>query len=135
MKTEARIRLATILLLFVIGIWDVVAVALYVGSQARLLAKGEGFNMVCVSFCPPKNGTLLICYELSVEPNPLTTGSKYALLKIVLCDSVGKIIWAREECKGVKKAVKVATGSIAIDTDKIQGIIPCKVYVIVSKVT
>ncbi|RLF04706.1 MAG: hypothetical protein DRJ60_06700 [Thermoprotei archaeon] len=135
MKAEARILLATILLLFIIGIWDTIAIALYVGSQARLLAKGEGLDRLRVSFCPPENGTLLICYELSVEPNPLTIGDKHALLKIMLCDSAGKIIWAREAYKGVKAAVRVATDHVAIDADKIQGITPCRVYVIVDKVT
>ena len=135
MKAEARILLATILLLLIIGIWDTIAIALYVGSQARLLVKGEEFNRVCVSFYPPENGTLLICYELLVEPNPLAIGDKYALLKIMLCDSAGKIIWAREVHKGVKAAVRVATDHVAIDSDKIQGVTPCRAYVIVDKVT
>ncbi|RLF22533.1 MAG: hypothetical protein DRN15_08835 [Thermoprotei archaeon] len=135
MKAEARILLATILLLLIIGVWDVNAVALYVSSQARLLARGEGFDRVCVSFCPPDNGTLLICYELLVEPNPLAVGDKYALLKIILCGSAGKIIWAREVYKGVKAAVRVATDYVVIDADKIQGITRCRVYVIVDKVT
>ena len=70
-----------------------------------------------------------------MEPNPLVVGDKYALLRIILCDSSGKILWAREVYKGVKKTVKVATDYVAIDVDKLQGTVPYRAYIIVKKVT
>ncbi|MHC1579379.1 MAG: hypothetical protein ACXQTZ_01795 [Candidatus Alkanophagales archaeon] len=70
MRAEGRILLVIVLLLFVIGVWDAIAVSRYVGSLARLLAEGEGFDRAPVSFYPPERGTILICYEMSVEPIP-----------------------------------------------------------------
>ena len=123
------------LLLFIIGVWDVVAVTCYMNSSIRLLAEGEGFDKVYVSFYPPENGTILISYEVFVEPNPLLVGSKYAKLRIILCDSTNKILWASEVYKGVEKAVKVATDYVAIDVDEVRGLAPYRAYVIVEKVT
>jgi len=135
MGTEARTLFAIMLLLFIVGVWDVVAVSCRIGSLVQLLAESEGFNRVHVSFYPPENGTLLISYEIFMEPNPLVVGDKYALLRIILCDSTSKILWAKEVYKGVKKAVRVATDYVAIDVDKVQGMAPYKAYVIVEKVT
>jgi len=133
--SEARTLLTIMLLLFIIGVWDVIAVSYHIGSLVQVLAESEGFNRVHVSFYPPKNGTLLISYEMFVEPNPLIMGDKYALLRIILCDSTGKILWTREVHKGVKMAVRVATDYVAIDVDEVQGMAPYKAYVIVEKVT
>ena len=132
---ETRTLFAILLLSFIIGIWDVIAVACYMNSLVRLLAEGEGFDKVYVSFYPPENGTILISYEIFVEPNPLAVGGKYAQLRIILCDSTNKILWADEMYKGVEKAVKVATDYVAIDVDEVQGLAPYKVYVTVEKVT
>jgi len=135
MRSEAGTLFVIMLLLFIIGIWDVIAVTNYMGSLVQLLAECEGFNKVFVSFYPPRNGIILISYEIFVKPNPLMVGDKYALLRIILCDSTGKILWADEVYKGVEKAVEVATDYVAVDVDEVRGLTPYRVYVTVEKVT
>ena len=135
MVAEARILFVIMLLLFIIGIWNVVAIAHFMRSLVQLLAEGEGLSKVYVSFYPPRNGTILISYEVFVEPNPLVVGSKYAQLRIIICDFTNRVLWADEVYKNVKTAVKVATDYVAIDIDKIQGLTPYRVYVTVRKVT
>ena len=135
MDAEAKTLLTIMLLLLVIGIWDALAIAYYVGSSMHVLAGDEGFNSVCVSFNPPKSSTLLISYEIFVEPNPSAIGDKYARLKIILYDSTGNILWADEVYKGVKTTVSVASDSVAIDIGSINGLTPYRTCVVVDKVT
>ncbi len=47
---RARTLLVVMLLLFIIGIWDIVVTACYMGSLVRLLAVGEGLDRVLISF-------------------------------------------------------------------------------------
>jgi len=68
-----------------------------------------------------------------VEPNPLISGDKYAVLRMILFDSMNRILWARKVYKSVKTAVESATDYEAIDPDKIRGLLHSRVYVIVEK--
>ncbi len=135
MGCEAKTLSIIMLALLVIGIWDAFAIAHYMGSSLRVLAEGEGFNEVCVSFNPPKSGTILISYEIFVEPYSSATGNKYARLKIVLYDSAGNILWSREVDKNVGTAVSVASDSAAVDASTLRGQAPVRACVIVEKVT
>jgi len=134
-SAEAKTLLTIMLLLFIIGIWDAFAISHYLGSSTHVLTGNEGFNRVCISFYPPKSGTLLISYVIFVEPNPLAIGDKYARLKITLYDPAGNILWANEVDKGVETAVNVASDSVAIDAGNIQGLAPYRACVEVEKVT
>jgi len=89
------------------------------GSLLQVIAGGEGFDRAYVIFYPPKNGIPPISYELLVEPNPLTFEDKYAVLRMILFDSMNRILWAQKVYKGVKTAIERATDYEAIDVDEI----------------
>lgn len=120
----SRLLLALTILLFIFGIYDVFAYTLYLGSKLEKLAEGSGFERAWAKFyLPDKEGTLLICYEIDVKPNILAL-DKYAELYFVIFDSRGKVIWVKSSSKGVKSAVKRATGSLPLEANELSGIPP-----------
>ncbi len=134
-KERGNILAIIFLVLMITGIWDTIAIAHYMGSAQYVLATGDGIRHVDIVFKPPRNGSILLSYNVRVEPNPAYIGDKYAVIKAVIYSGEGEVLWSNVVDKSVSSAVNSFTDYIVLSSRDIDDVDTCRVYFSVEKIT